>query len=63
MAAVLGRADDDRARSIVDRFGELDLPLATAYWSHDEFCNAAAAIGSLADWAKDLRRRYVLDRT
>lgn len=63
MAVVLGRADDEKARLVVDRFGGLDLPVATAYWSHDEFCDAAAAAGSLAAWAKDLRRRYVLDRT
>lgn len=63
IAVVLGRADDDRAKRGVERFKALDLPVATGYWTHDQFCDAGAATGSLATWADDLRRRYVPDRT
>ena len=32
----------------------------TDYWSHNQFFDAAASVEVLADWAADLRRRYVL---
>ncbi|RYC10495.1 hypothetical protein [Nocardioides zhouii] len=60
MAVVLGRRDDASARRVVERFGKLELPVRTDYWSHDQFFDAASQVDALAGWAADLRRRYTL---
>lgn len=59
-ACAVGRDDDASARRVVDQFAGAGLPVTTAYWAHSEFCDAAAAVPYLTEWAESLRRRYVL---
>lgn len=60
LAVVLGRVDDVSAQRVVEKFDALDLRTKTDYWSHNQFFDAAASVEVLAEWAADLRRRYVL---
>ena len=60
LAVVLGRGDDKRARRVVEALAEHDMPTRVAYWSHEQFLDAAAAQPELSEWAAAMRQRYVI---
>lgn len=60
LAVVLGRRDDQRARRVVEQVGRsLTSAVPVAYWSHEQFLDAAARQPELADWAEAMWYRYV----
>lgn len=58
LAVVLGREDDSRARSVVQRLGEAQSRVPVSYWSLREFTGACAQQPALADWAARMAARY-----
>lgn len=60
VAVVLGRSDDTMAQHVVELSDQLQLPVRVAYWSHQDFCDAAAREPSIAGWAAQMADRYVM---
>jgi hypothetical protein len=60
LAVVLSRDDDRTARDVVDTVGVASPSIATAWWGHRQFLEAAGRHGKLADWADSVAARYLL---
>lgn len=60
LAAVLARGDDRSARKVVGTIAGHTPRTPVALWTHDAFFDACAAQPELEDWARRMRRRYLL---
>ncbi|MBW0105645.1 hypothetical protein [Pseudonocardia sp. KRD291] len=61
LAVVLGRADDDRARSVVQAVAAAVPSVPVRYWSITGLLDVAAEHPDLSDWAESMAGRYVPD--
>lgn len=61
LSVVLAREDDTSADDAVRVLREQAPQVRTARWSHSAFLTAAARRPELAEWARQMRRRYVPD--
>jgi hypothetical protein len=59
LSVVLGRHDDPLADRAVKAVEEQAPQLATARWSHRDLFDTASRQPELAEWARQMRRRYV----
>lgn len=60
LAVVLARGDDRSARTVVSTITGHAPRTPVAVWSHDAFFDACATQPELEDWARRMRRRYLL---
>jgi hypothetical protein len=58
LSVVLGRHDDPTADRVVQALNDQAPHLATARWSHRDVLIAAQRQPELAEWARQMRRRY-----
>lgn len=60
ISVVLARADDTAADSAVDLIAAHTNEAKVARWTHDSLLDAAGRQPELAEWARQVRRRYVI---
>lgn len=58
---VLGRADDEHARTVVDTVAKAVPSVPVCWWSITDLLDVAARQPELADWAESMAGRYVPD--
>lgn len=63
LAVVLARSEDRKAQQVVESIANCNVPTRVDFWSHERFFDECEGQSELKDWARRMRRRYVIGST